>query len=321
MKSRRSARRSPGNRSAALSPWHLIALGLVALLGTGILAAVDRSSERAGSLHAEVRAPQPKSNAPAVAKAPEAAPPAVAASPAPVPLAASQAPVPPARNPTVSVPAIELPVAKPSPPVMATAPAPLPMVVTSPAEQTPPTSGDPAATASLAPPAPPARPPVSVAPQETGPRGSVKTNATASTDCLPPELRGVLADVAARFGEVTVVSTHQLNTGNHSAGSTREKLHHDCKAVDIRADRSRIDEIKAYLRTRREIGGVESYRNGVVHMDVSGTAVASRRTQGRPAPTQTAEQTAPADALQAPSAQPEPPPPSLFTPVVPERYR
>jgi hypothetical protein len=145
----------------------------------------------------------------------------------------------------------------------------------------------------------------------------IKADATASTDCLSVALRAVLADVASRFGEVTVVSTHQLNTGNHSAGSIREKLHTDCRAVDVRPDRTRIDEIKAYLRTRPEINGVESYRNGVVHMDVSATVAA------RPRPGEVQAQ-APAQALPKDIPPPAPPPEtrtSLFTPVPNERYR
>jgi hypothetical protein len=46
--------------------------------------------------------------------------------------------------------------------------------------------------------------------------------------------------------------------------------------VDFQPERSRIDEIKAYLRTRPEITGVESYRDGVIHMDLAAAAVASR---------------------------------------------
>ena len=150
-------------------------------------------------------------------------------------------------------------------------------------------------------------------------RGSLKTDAAASTECLPSELRAVLADVAAQFGEVTVVSTHQLNTVNHSAGSIREQLHHDCKAVDIRPARGRIEEIKAYLRTRREIGGLESYRNGIIHMDVSGAAAASARSRTQSARAQT---TAPADAVQASTVQSgSGQAASPVTPYVPDRDR
>jgi len=92
-------------------------------------------------------------------------------------------------------------------------------------------------------------------------------------------LRSILADVSARFGGLTVVAAHQFKTANHIAGSTREKMHHDCKAIDFRPDPSRIDEIKAYLRTRSEISGIESYRDGVIHIDAAGALVAGGRSQ------------------------------------------
>jgi hypothetical protein len=183
----------------------------------------------------------------------------------------------------------------------------------------------PAVTASLSPAAPPSRPAASPAPQSSI-GGAVKTDAAAATDCLPDPLRAVLADVAARFGGVAVVSTHKLNTTNHSAGSIRATLHHDCKAVDIRPDRTRIEEIKTYLRTRREVNGIESYRNGIIHIDVSGTAIAASRPRGRQARTQASAETGAVDAVQAAPPQPAAAPlaaapPSPFTPVVPERYR
>lgn len=332
-KSRRFARRrSSDNRSAtALSPWHFFGLGLVALLGTGIMAAVDRSWERAASSQVDLRGPQPKNGIGQIAKASEGAPAPIAAlpqAPVPPPLPAPQViaqVAPPASDgardkASPRAAAAEISVANPP---VAAAPSPwpaLPPAIATIVQQAPQASEGPTVTASLAPPDPPTRPPVSALPQQPLTQGAVKTNAAASTECLPSELRAVLADVAARFGEVTVVSTHELNTANHSPGSTRERLHHDCRAVDIRPDRSRIDEIKAYLRSRREVGGVESYRNGVVHMDLAAT-IASRRMPARPAPAQSAAQAAPADALQAAPPAPEPQPTSPFAPVVNPRYR
>jgi hypothetical protein len=151
-------------------------------------------------------------------------------------------------------------------------------------------------------------------------RGALKTDA-APIDCLSAELRAVLADVATQFGNVTVVSTHQLNTSNHSSGSIREKLHQDCKAADIRPDRSRIEDIKAYLRTRREIGGIESYRNGVIHIDTNGAAVAAGP-RVRPARPQAAAGPAFGETVRAaPPAPQETQAYNPFAPVVNERYR
>jgi hypothetical protein len=122
-------------------------------------------------------------------------------------------------------------------------------------------------------------------------------------DCLLSELRAVLADVTARFGAVTAVAAHQMKTANHIAGSIREKLHHDCKAIDFRPDPRRVDEIKAHLRGRAEIS-VESYRDGVIHIDTVGTPVATRRQPGNSARPQlpTVVTTPPPRTREAPAA-------------------
>jgi hypothetical protein len=136
-------------------------------------------------------------------------------------------------------------------------------------------SEGPATTGTFSPPrlgAPPTSPQTST---DDKARAVPKTHATAPGDCPMPVLHAVLADVSARFGAVTVVAMNQLKTVNHVSGSARERLHHNCKAIDFRPERSRIDEIKAYLRSRPEIGGVESYRDGVIHMDIRGTAASS----------------------------------------------
>src|SRR5215207_7056430 len=71
MNSPRPVRRSPPNRAAAFSPWHFTVHGMVALLGTGLLAVLDRSSDRAASSHTEplahkgVSAPATRTAAPA----------------------------------------------------------------------------------------------------------------------------------------------------------------------------------------------------------------------------------------------------------------
>lgn len=296
-----------------------MAIGLVALLGTGILAAVDRSDKRAASLHIDANRMQRRADVapagPALVQGP-AVDNAKASIPAPLPTrpaatqavtAASNGEITPAPRPAEAAfmsSASAAPAATPTPPSIAFA------------EPRPQPAEGPVVTASLAQPAPPARPSISA--PEAATRAPIKTDASASTDCLPGALRAVLADVAVRFGEVAVVSTHQLNTGNHSAGSIREKLHHDCRAIDFRPDRSRIEEVKAYLRTRPEIGGVESYRNGVVHMDVSGAAVAVAR---RAAQAQASAQDVPAAAPPSAPAPQTTPAPSLFTPAVNERYR
>jgi hypothetical protein len=97
---------------------------------------------------------------------------------------------------------------------------------------------------------------------------ALASNADAPLECLPQALRDVLADMTAKFEGLTVVSTNQLHTDNHSPGSAREKMHTDCKAVDVKAAGDPKDVI-AYLRSRPEVGGVNSYRNKVVHFDLN----------------------------------------------------
>jgi hypothetical protein len=99
---------------------------------------------------------------------------------------------------------------------------------------------------------------------------SSRTEAKAGvpTDCLPESLRAVLSDLQARFGPVEIIATTHLTTDNHSRGSTRDKLHQSCKAVDIRTARD-PREVLAYLKSRPEVGGINSYRNRVVHFDLN----------------------------------------------------
>jgi hypothetical protein len=85
------------------------------------------------------------------------------------------------------------------------------------------------------------------------------------------ELREIVADVSARFGKVAIVATHQLKTTKEAALAKSTMT----AAVDFRPER-RTNEIKVYLRGRKEIGGLESYRDGVIPVDVAGTALASR---------------------------------------------
>jgi hypothetical protein len=101
-------------------------------------------------------------------------------------------------------------------------------------------------------------------------------------------LKAVLADLATRFQGVTVVSTTVLHSDNHSPGSAREKMHGDCRAVDFRTA-SPVAEVTAYLRSRKEIAGINSYRNGLIHMDVNeGGARAATRQAPESAPVRAA---------------------------------
>ncbi len=107
-------------------------------------------------------------------------------------------------------------------------------------------------------------------------KGALTVPADAPTACLPDALRTVLADLAGRFGPLAVVSTKHLTTRNHAAGSARHKLHESCKAVNFRVASQRTEAVKAYLRSRPEVGGVEAYRDGVIHIDLNENQAAAQ---------------------------------------------
>lgn len=100
------------------------------------------------------------------------------------------------------------------------------------------------------------------------PRSLVATSAAAPLDCVRAELRTVLADVAARFGPVNVVSTNRLNADNHTPGTARHNLHTACKAVDFKTG-GNVREVLTYLRSRPEVSGINSYRGGLIHIDLN----------------------------------------------------
>lgn len=96
--------------------------------------------------------------------------------------------------------------------------------------------------------------------------GAITIRATAPTTCLPGDLREVVADVARRFGPVSVESTHRSQGHNRRAGGARHSLHLSCRAIDFRVH-SRTRGVMAYLRSREEVGGLKMYRNGIIHID------------------------------------------------------
>jgi hypothetical protein len=173
---------------------------------------------------------------------------------------------PPPPAPPAQIPA---PASAPST-ALALAPSPAPPPLPDPARTA--TLAQPAPLPSTAAPAPPAAPP---------PPAAVASTAAAPTTCLPDSLKSILAELTTRFEGVTVVSTTALRTDNHSPGTAREKMHGDCRAVDFKTS-SPVAEVTAYLRSRKEIAGINSYRNGLIHIDVSEGGAG--RAASRPAP-------------------------------------
>ncbi|MCB8823013.1 YcbK family protein [Microvirga rosea] len=96
--------------------------------------------------------------------------------------------------------------------------------------------------------------------------GDIVLRKGAPTGCLPSTLRNVVADLSARFGEISVESTHRSSGRNRRAGGAQHSLHLACRAVDFRVH-GRSRGVMAYLRSRPDVGGLKIYRNGIIHID------------------------------------------------------
>lgn len=97
-------------------------------------------------------------------------------------------------------------------------------------------------------------------------QGTITLRASTPTGCLPGNLREVVADVAGKFGPVSVESTHRNIAHNRRAGGAPHSLHIACRAIDFRV-RTRTRGVMAYLSSRSEVGGIKMYRNGLIHID------------------------------------------------------
>jgi hypothetical protein len=84
--------------------------------------------------------------------------------------------------------------------------------------------------------------------------------------CLPGPLGAIVADVAARYGGVSVESTQRSPGHNRRVGGADHSLHIACRAVDLRVRRG-TGRVMAYLRSRPDVGGLKVYRNGIIHID------------------------------------------------------
>jgi uncharacterized protein YcbK (DUF882 family) len=97
-------------------------------------------------------------------------------------------------------------------------------------------------------------------------QGTIMLRASAPTNCVPGNLREVVASVAAKFGPVSVESTHRNRSRNWRAGGARHSLHLACRAIDFRV-RTRVRGVMAYLRSHPQVGGLKMYGNGIIHID------------------------------------------------------
>jgi len=97
-------------------------------------------------------------------------------------------------------------------------------------------------------------------------QGKITLRASAPTSCLPSDLRQVVADVAARFGPVSIESTHRTAGRNRRAGGASHSLHLSCRAIDFRIH-ARTRGVMAFLSSHPDVGGLKMYRNGIIHID------------------------------------------------------
>ncbi len=87
----------------------------------------------------------------------------------------------------------------------------------------------------------------------------------ASSGCVPSQLRGVLNDVAATFGQVKVTSTCRSRSANRAAGGASKSYHLSGEAVDFRIAGS--GGVYAYLARHGSVGGLKHYGGGLYHID------------------------------------------------------
>ena len=95
--------------------------------------------------------------------------------------------------------------------------------------------------------------------------GKLKTKA--QFECIPDELKAVLGQVAAKWGTVTVNSSHRTRAHNRKVGGKRRSFHLKCQAADFSVAGSHRG-IVAFLKKHPLVGGYKRYRAGHFHIDV-----------------------------------------------------
>jgi len=81
--------------------------------------------------------------------------------------------------------------------------------------------------------------------------------------CFPARLRAVLSHIAAKTGRRPMITS-----GFRPHPSRHGSLHGKCMAADIRIPGLSERTIIAAARTAPGIGGIGSYCNGIIHVDV-----------------------------------------------------
>ncbi len=90
-------------------------------------------------------------------------------------------------------------------------------------------------------------------------------SASTSGGCLPASIKATLANIRAKFGPVSIVST--FRRGARIAGSGRPSLHASCRAVDFHPPKGKYSAVLAYLQ-KTHSGGLGTYSCGMHHLHI-----------------------------------------------------
>ena len=85
--------------------------------------------------------------------------------------------------------------------------------------------------------------------------------------CLPGRLKRVMRQVARRYGNVTVHSTHRTWWHNLKVGGAKRSLHRRCRAADFSVNGD-MEAAYNYVSRHTSVGGHKWYRSGHIHIDV-----------------------------------------------------
>ena len=88
----------------------------------------------------------------------------------------------------------------------------------------------------------------------------------ASIDCLAPPLRGVLTELAAAFGPLTVRWTCRNKSLNARVGGAKRSYHLTGDAVDFNMT-GNYRAILSFLKGSKLVGGLKHYGQGAFHID------------------------------------------------------
>jgi uncharacterized protein YcbK (DUF882 family) len=88
----------------------------------------------------------------------------------------------------------------------------------------------------------------------------------ASVECLATPLRGVLTELAAAFGPITVRWTCRDKQLNARVGGAKRSYHLTGNAVDFNMT-GNYRAILAFLKGNKLVGGLKHYGRGAFHID------------------------------------------------------